>query len=576
MKKVIILISFLVACGISVSAQVRIVNSANNSAVTSSPAFIDASSNPTINSSSNIGKGLVFPRVDLSLMESFPAVLTGSPTAFPTRLDGMIVYNTKVGGVAGVGSTEGELTRGFWYYDNPSVTLTGGTWRPINSGKDAGWEVVGGNTVTHNHVQISNITRNGVFIPAGAQIVIADENGVMSTIDISALCGLCTPDCPVPATPGEITIYPSTIDVGGQFTAMVPNVPGLTYIWVLPNGLSGSSNTNSITVTGVNAGNYAAGLISVIAYNECGGSGVRMSTINVIVNEIDVCDPPATPGAMTITPNPVNVGSNITATVPNVPGIVYAWTYPSSLTLVGSPIGNSVTFTTTTATTYPAGSISVKAISAECGESAAASASLVAVEVQNIPTLPCGGAVNIGGAVWACSNVDAPGTFAATSSNFGMIYQFNRITGWSGTAATVSGWNSTADPATLWAAVNDPCPTGWRVPTGQELIDLTNQPNVQITAAQASALGLSPAAQGIIYGTSSVPTTFNPVAHLFLPTPTNGWRNWNGGGLSYGTYYWANNKIYVRLEWNAQWNVINPVPNSGSGNQGFSVRCVKQ
>ena len=138
MKNLIVLIGFFTVCGISADAQIRIVNSTENMQVTDSPAFIDVSSNPAINNSTNIGKGLVFPRVDLFLMKSFPSVLSGNIANFPTRFDGMVVFNTKEGGEAGVGLTEGELTRGFWYYDNPNGHLptgnvTGGTWRPLGS-----------------------------------------------------------------------------------------------------------------------------------------------------------------------------------------------------------------------------------------------------------------------------------------------------------------------------------------------------------------------------------------------------------------------------------------------------------
>jgi hypothetical protein len=110
---------------------VRIVNSANNTGLNDSPAFIDASSNPTVNGSANVGKGLIFPRVDLSAMTAFPSVTAGIPTSFPTRFDGMIVYNTATSGTVGVGSTEGTLSPGFWYYENKSATNTGGTWKPL-------------------------------------------------------------------------------------------------------------------------------------------------------------------------------------------------------------------------------------------------------------------------------------------------------------------------------------------------------------------------------------------------------------------------------------------------------------
>ena len=131
MKKITILISLLVVFGFSANAQIRIVNSNLNTAVNNSPAFIDASSNNDVNGSTNVGKGLVFPRVDLSLMTAFPSVPMGTALHFPGRLDGMIVYNTKDGGTAGVGTTDGALKPGFWYYENKTTVNTGGTWKPL-------------------------------------------------------------------------------------------------------------------------------------------------------------------------------------------------------------------------------------------------------------------------------------------------------------------------------------------------------------------------------------------------------------------------------------------------------------
>lgn len=136
MKKTIFTGLMYLLCVVLGSAQVRIVNSANNNSLTNSPAFIDASSNVTVNNSTNVGKGLLFPRVDLSLY-NFPSVSNGIPSSFPTRFDGMIVYNTATSGIAGVGATKGTLTEGFWYYENKSATLEGGIWKPLGGNADA-------------------------------------------------------------------------------------------------------------------------------------------------------------------------------------------------------------------------------------------------------------------------------------------------------------------------------------------------------------------------------------------------------------------------------------------------------
>ena len=129
MKKIVTL-SLLIISFIGFS-QVRMTGA--SIAVSTSSAFIDASSNGTNNSSTTRGKGLVFPRVDLTTFTLTPTIV-GTPTNFPSRFDGMIVYNTASSGTAGVGTTEGTLSQGFWFYENKTTSLTGGTWKPLGSG----------------------------------------------------------------------------------------------------------------------------------------------------------------------------------------------------------------------------------------------------------------------------------------------------------------------------------------------------------------------------------------------------------------------------------------------------------
>lgn len=100
--KYIVAVSFLGTIN-TYQAQVRIVNSNVNTAVINMSPFIDASSSNIVNSSTNIGKGLLFPRTDLSTFNAFGGSPAGLPNSFPTRFDGMIVYNTSTSGVAGAG-----------------------------------------------------------------------------------------------------------------------------------------------------------------------------------------------------------------------------------------------------------------------------------------------------------------------------------------------------------------------------------------------------------------------------------------------------------------------------------------
>ncbi|CAA7386813.1 hypothetical protein [Chryseobacterium fistulae] len=129
-KKITYLV--LLVMGSYFYGQVRIANSIAIASAANSSAFIDASSNTSYNGTTNIGKGLIFPRADLSTFTSFSQGNFGEEENYPFFYDGFMIYNTATTGVAGVGSTEGTLCRGLWYYDNPSNTINGGTWKALD------------------------------------------------------------------------------------------------------------------------------------------------------------------------------------------------------------------------------------------------------------------------------------------------------------------------------------------------------------------------------------------------------------------------------------------------------------
>ncbi|MDE7073968.1 MAG: hypothetical protein K2O69_02790, partial [Odoribacter sp.] len=81
----------------------------------------------------------------------------------------------------------------------------------------------------------------------------------------------------------------------------------------------------------------------------------------------------------------------------------------------------------------------------------------------------------INGVYWARSNVDRPGTFAATPETNGMYYEWGYKNKFSPNFTIVdSHIKGLRDE--YWKAANDPCPVGWRVPTAEEqelLLDKT-------------------------------------------------------------------------------------------------------
>lgn len=123
-------ISAILCCTTLLSfSQIRIVNSITNSSAANSSAFIDASSNITVNSSTNIGKGLAFPSTDLTTFASISGFPSGLPNSYSTHFDGMLVYNTATG-TSSIGSV--AVAPGFYYYSNPGASSPStGTWIPI-------------------------------------------------------------------------------------------------------------------------------------------------------------------------------------------------------------------------------------------------------------------------------------------------------------------------------------------------------------------------------------------------------------------------------------------------------------
>ncbi|MGQ3585748.1 hypothetical protein [Ornithobacterium rhinotracheale] len=130
MKKQILLLGVLSLNAYSY-AQIKTNLNTVNGVINNQTAFLDASSSIQWNNSTNIGKGLVFPRTDLTQLKTMVAAPNGIATAYPNRLDGMLVYNTATG-TSGIGSV--QVKPGFYYYENKSNSLNGGTWKAMGAG----------------------------------------------------------------------------------------------------------------------------------------------------------------------------------------------------------------------------------------------------------------------------------------------------------------------------------------------------------------------------------------------------------------------------------------------------------
>ncbi len=170
-----------------------------------------------------------------------------------------------------------------------------------------------------------------------------------------------------PAVPGAISGPTSTC---GQTTAtysVAPVFGATSYIWTLPAGMTGTSSTNTITVT--IAGSFVYGQLKVSAVNACGnvpGSGIWITG-----------NTPATPVSIS---GPSNV-CGLTSATYSVPAVAGASGYNWVITGAGNSISGSNTGTTVTALLAGPGTISCSATNL-CGSGVARALNLVTTALQ--------------------------------------------------------------------------------------------------------------------------------------------------------------------------------------------------
>ncbi|HRH67451.1 MAG TPA: T9SS type A sorting domain-containing protein, partial [Bacteroidia bacterium] len=158
-------------------------------------------------------------------------------------------------------------------------------------------------------------------------------------------------------TPGNISGDPTTGVCGQTYTYSIPSMAGATsgYTWTLPAGASGSSTTNSITLTF--SGSFSSGILCVHGNNACGAGPDRC---------IMVYGNPGTPASLSGNTTPCAGGDEV-YTWPAVPGASqYQVIVPVGYTVLsGTPtISNFAVINVTAAS----GQIGVKATNS-CGVS---------------------------------------------------------------------------------------------------------------------------------------------------------------------------------------------------------------
>ena len=140
MKSIYILLFVLITSNFFGQIQVQDAPASGN--IIAENPFLDASSYDLSLDASSSGKGLVFPRTDLTTWAFNIANLYSGSPYFITAFDGMIVYNSGTGntpiddGSGNNPSTSTAVTPGFYYFSNPydlsgGSTVTTGVWTPM-------------------------------------------------------------------------------------------------------------------------------------------------------------------------------------------------------------------------------------------------------------------------------------------------------------------------------------------------------------------------------------------------------------------------------------------------------------
>ncbi|OWY20536.1 hypothetical protein BVG80_15665, partial [Sphingobacteriales bacterium TSM_CSM] len=233
-----------------------------------------------------------------------------SPTINPAPANGTtICVGSSVSATfnPGSGGIPGSITDTYEYSTN-----SGGSWLPYTSGTPivATAGMVGTNTI--------RIRTQRTLTGSGC------NDGAVNTVQFSVI-----------ANPGGGSIASVAFCTGSSATATVTGVSDATqYVWNLPAQLSGSSTTNSITLSGTTEGSYT---ITVTPQNVSGGT---------------TCSGTPITGLVTVSPTPsvgnqtTSVCSGVTFTVSpaGVPvGTTYSWSAPSGSGFTGGTSGSNAT-----------------------------------------------------------------------------------------------------------------------------------------------------------------------------------------------------------------------------------------
>ncbi|HLP53319.1 MAG TPA: YCF48-related protein [Chitinophagales bacterium] len=380
--------------------------------------------------------------------------------------------------------------------------------------------VCNGNSLTYGITAVAGATSYTWTLPSGwSGTSTSNAIGVTSgsssgNIAVSAVntCGSSAPRTlavttnQTPAQPGAITGN-TTVCYNTSNTFSVATVPGATsYTWTIPSGWTGTSTTNSITVTAGTVG----GTISVKANNGSCSSAAQTLAVSVITAPLNG------PGSITGATQ-VCSGSAQTYSVPGIASATsYTWTLPSGWT------GSSTTTSINVTTSSSAGNVTVVAVNS-CGTSQASSLP-VTVSGTVTPTIAINAATNP-----LCAGAQATFTSSITNGGNAPAYQWKN-NGSNITGATSSTYSSSTlangDVISCVLTSNSGCANPTTATSNNVTVTLT--PNV------TPGVSISTTNSSICSGTSVT----------FTASPTNGgaapvyqWKvNGNNEGAGSNTY----------------------------------------
>ncbi len=454
---------------------------------------------------------------------SYVWTLPGGATG--TSATNSINVNFGVSAISGNITVKGTNACGDGTVSSKAVTVNP---LPAAAGTISGNAAVcqGQNAVTYTIPTITNATSYVWTLPSGATGT-STTNSITVNYGTSAVSGnitvkgnnscgdgtnssLAITVTPLVAAAGTITGTTPVCQGQNAVTFSVPTIANATsYVWTLPSGATGVSNTNSISV---NFGTSAtSGNITVKGTNACGDGAV--STKAITVNPL-----PSSAGTISGVATVCQGQNNVTYTVPAVANATsYVWTLPSGAT--GTSSTNSITLNFGTSAT--SGNISVKGNNT-CGEG---TSSMLAITVNPLPVA----AGTITGSATVCQGQNSV-TYTVPAITNATSYVWNLPGGATGTSTTNSitvNFGTSATSGNITVMGTNSCGEGT---VSSKVITINPLPS-----AAGTISGNTTVCQGQNAVTYSVPTISNATSYVWsLPSGATGTSNTNSITVNYG------------------------------------------